>query len=91
MYRLMMECKIMSCLKLFIISFSTSLQNSVFLQKYFNEEVWGNYRYGVSYWDRLNKTLSDLMKFNSTLLKRWKKCQQLNQKLSLLADCYNSA
>jgi len=52
---------------------SQSLYKSYYVNKYFNNTVYENYRYGVSYWDRMNKSIGDILKYGVTMRRRYQK------------------
>lgn len=78
-------------MKTFILTLTRCFEQSWYVHKYFNEQVYENYRYGVSFWDRMNKSITDLIRFSVNVQKKWRKSDNLNQKLLLIQDCINSS
>lgn len=73
-FRILMEIKMAECMKTFTILLSRSFEQSWYVDKYFAEEVYENYRYGAPFWDRMNKWIMDLVRFNVNNEKKWRKC-----------------
>jgi len=88
---MLIELKMIECIKTFTLVLSRCFELSWYVHKYFNEEVYENFRYGVSFWDRVNKSVMDMIRFNVNMEKKWRKTENLNQKLLLVQDCINSS
>ena len=88
---MLVELKMVECMKTFTLVLSRCFEQSWYVHKYFNAEVYENYRYGVTFWDRMNKCVMDLIRFNINIEKKWRKSENLNQKLLLIQDCINSS
>ena len=72
-FRMLAELKMIECINTFTIVLSRCFEQSWYVHKYFNEEVYDNYRYGVSFWDRMNKCIMDLIRFNINIEKKWRR------------------
>lgn len=63
----------MESIKTYTLLLSRCFEQSWYVHKFFNEEVFQNYRYGVSFWDRMNKSINDMIRYNIIVQRKWKK------------------
>ena len=84
-------------MKAWVIAVSIGLRESWYVESYFGTSISKNasqnknYRYSMTYWDRMNKSIVDISRSISTTMQKMKSIKDLSEILSLLGDCYKAS
>lgn len=99
-----MQIKYFSVLRSWELATSFGISQSWYVEKYFEQSIVKtqitsektdrniyNYRYSVTYWDRMNKSLMDITRKVYNSLQKLLTLENLDKSLALMADCYRAS